>query len=116
MDTVSGCVPLVLAMATDVTLPCVLSKGIRKLLPDTDEIDDPCESRGLPTLNWKMDVSPICPLVATSAQPCNKVEEVPGLCAKNAAPGARVPDKTPGAWFRVGNGIAAPLSPQKRNV
>ena len=114
--TVSGCAALVLATATEVTLPCVLSNGIRKLLPDKDEIDEPCESRGLPMLNWKIDVRPIGPLVATSAQPCSSVEEVPGLCAKNDAPGARVPDKTPGAWFRIGNGMAAPLSAQNRKV
>src|ERR1017187_9122041 len=116
METVSVCVALVLAIATAVTFPCVLSNGIRKLLPDKDAIDDPCESRGLPMLNWKMDVRPTFPLVAISAQPCSKVDDVPALCAKNDAPGARVPDKTPGAWFTIGNGIAAPLSPQKRNV
>jgi hypothetical protein len=48
-------------------------------------------------LNCKTAVTPIFPLLATSAQPHCSVDEVPGLCAKYEAPGARVPDKTPGA-------------------
>lgn len=112
----SACVGLVLAIATPVTYPLVLSKGMKMLLPESEPLIVPCESGVLALLYLKIASTPIFPVLATSAQPCRASGDVPGVEAKAVPPGASVPESTPGDPPTIGTWKGFPLSSQNWKV